>query len=147
MQGYGLVRTRGDDPMVYSLGLYPSYAFNGDRYGHITGILAATQGFSNDGFSNTASNGSTLNSVGPIWILGLGYGYTRDWGRVSANVYKPLTDSGSPANYGFGFQISLGVNFELWKHQEPAPPQAPPQPQPPEQPQQPAAQPAPPQAL
>jgi hypothetical protein len=130
---YGLIDTRGDDPMVYNLGLYPSYAFNGDKYGHLVGIIAATEGFSNDGFSNTAANGSTLNSVGPIWIVGLGYGLSRDWGRFSANLYKPLTDSGSPANYGFGFQISLGVNLELWKHQEPAPPppQAVPPPPPP----------------
>jgi hypothetical protein len=133
MMGYTLIDTRGDDPMVYNLGLYPSYAFKEDRYGHITGIIAATEGFSNDGFSNTAQNGSTLNSVGPIWILGIGYGLSRDWGRFSANLYKPLTDSGSPADYGFGFQISLGVNIELWKRQEPAPPppQAPPPPPPP----------------
>jgi hypothetical protein len=113
--GYSLVDTRSDSPFVYSLGVYPSYAF-GDHgeYGHVVGVVDATNGFSNDGFSDKPANGSTLDTVGPIWLLGLGYGFSRDWGRVSALFYRPLTDGSSPIDYGFGFQLTLGINLELW---------------------------------
>lgn len=127
--GYSLVDTRSDAPIVYSLGLYPSYAFGKDgEYGHLVGVLDATSGFSNDGFSNMPANGSTLNAVGPIFVLGVGYGYTHDWGRVSAMFYRPLTDGSSPVDYGFGFQVTLGVNLELGSPRRPdaAPPGAPP---------------------
>ncbi|MGH7438485.1 MAG: hypothetical protein ACRENE_22595 [Polyangiaceae bacterium] len=133
---WGLVDTRSDSPIVYQLGAYPSYAFGpGGSYGHLFGILDATSGFSNDGFSDMPANGSTLNGVGPIFILGVGYGWSSDWGHVSGSIYRPLTDQSSPVDYGFAFQISLGVNIDLWRSPE-APPAAPP----------PAAQPPPPAA-
>jgi hypothetical protein len=54
---YTLVDTRAHAPIVYSLGLYPAYAFgmNGE-YGHMVGVLDATTGFSNDGFSDMSAN-------------------------------------------------------------------------------------------
>jgi hypothetical protein len=115
--GYALYDTRADDPLVYSVGVYPSYAF-GEKgeYGHLFGLLGASNGFSNDGFSDKPANGSTLSSVGPIWTLGIGYGFSRDWGRVNVLAYRPLTDESSPVDYGFGLQLTLGVNLDLWEH-------------------------------
>jgi hypothetical protein len=119
VSGYTLHDTRADDPLVYSLGLYPSYAF-GDHgeLGHIVGVIAATSGFKNNGFSDQPANGSTLDSVGPIWTLGAGYGFSRDWGRLSGLLYRPITDGSSPVDYGFGVEITLGINVELWSSKE-----------------------------
>jgi hypothetical protein len=113
VSGYPLQDTHADEPLVYSLGIYPSYAF-GDhgQYGHIVTILGATNGFNNDGFGNTAASGSTLTSVGPIWLAGLGYGVSREWGRASVILYRPLTDGSSPVDYWFGLQVTVGVNLE-----------------------------------
>ncbi len=130
---YTLVNSRNDSPIVYQIGAFPSYAFgpNGD-WGHILGVIDATSGFSNDGFSDKPANDSTLNGVGPIVILGLGYGFSREWGHVSGVVYHPLTDHSSPVDYGFGFQLSLGVNIDLWRSAEPPPAESRPEPPPPE---------------
>jgi hypothetical protein len=118
--GYELVDTRSDSPLVYNVGAFPSYSFGpGGEYGHVLGVMDATSGFSNDGFSDMPANGSTLNGVGPIIILGLGYGFSREWGHVSGVVYHPLTDRSSPVDYGFGFQLSLGVNIDLWEATQP----------------------------
>jgi hypothetical protein len=115
VDGYVLHDNRSDAPIVYAVGVYPSYAFGPDgEYGHVVGMIDATSGFSNDGFSDKPANGSTLNSVGPILVVGLGYGFSREWGRVSALVYRPLTDESSPVDYGYGFQLTVGINVELW---------------------------------
>ncbi len=117
--GYTLIDTRADDPLVYAVGFYPTYAF-GQRgeYGHLVGLVGANSGFSNDGFSDMPANGSTLSSVGPIWTLGIGYGYSRDWGRLNVLLYRPLTDGSSPVDYGFGLQLTLGINLELWTRKD-----------------------------
>jgi hypothetical protein len=141
---YTLHDTRADSPLVYSVGLYPSYAIGKQgEYGHIVGVADATSGFSNDGFSDMPANGSTLSSVGPIIVLGLGYGYSHQWGRVSGLVYRPLTDGSSPVDYGWGFQLTFGVNIELWSRPaqggQGGPDPAPPAPAPAAAPQPPIA--------
>jgi hypothetical protein len=111
---YKLFDTRTGSHWVYNLGVYPSYAI-GDhgQYGNIVAMVGATSGFKNDGFTNQPTNGSTVDSVGPIFILGAGYGYRYDVMHASAFVYRPITDSGSPVDYAFGFQFALGVDFDI----------------------------------
>lgn len=117
--GYSLVDTKSESHTVYSFGVYPSYAF-GDRgkYGHVFGLFAGTNGFANDGFTNQPSNGSTVSSVGPIWIAGGGYGIGYEWLRASALVYWPLTDRSSPVEYGPSMMFTIGVNAPLWERDE-----------------------------
>jgi hypothetical protein len=127
--GYSLANTGSEGHFVYSLGLYPSYAFghNGE-YGHVFGLLAATNGFSNDGFTNTQDTGSTVSAAGPIAILGGGYGVSYEWLRASATVYLPMTSSSSPVDYGPGLMLTVGVNLDLgWRRRDDA--QAPPTPE------------------
>lgn len=113
--GYSLTDTKTEGHTVYSIGIYPSYAFGpGGQYGHVFGLFDVTNGFSNDGFTNQPSNGSTVNSVGPIWIAGGGYGIGYEWLQASALVYLPMTDHSSPVDYGPGLMFTLAVNAPLW---------------------------------
>jgi hypothetical protein len=112
---YSLNATRSESHLVYSLGVHPSYAIgeNG-RYGNAFVLFTATSGFKNDGFTNQATNGSTVDSIGPIFVLGVGYGIRYEMLHATALGYRPVTDLGSPVNYGFGFQLALGVDFDVF---------------------------------
>ncbi|HEX8794511.1 MAG TPA: hypothetical protein VF765_26380 [Polyangiaceae bacterium] len=113
--GYSLVDTKTESHTVYSVGVYPSYAFGDQgKYGHVFGLVDATNGFANDGFTNQASNGSTVTSVGPVWIVGGGYGIGYEWLKASALVYWPMTERSSPVEYGPGMMLTIGVNAPLW---------------------------------
>jgi hypothetical protein len=112
---YTLNDTRTESHLVYSLGLYPSFAIgDGGRYGNVFGLLSATNGFKNDGFTNQPTNGSTVDSVGPIFILGAGYGYRYQMLHATVLAYRPVTDGSSPVNYGFGGQLLLGVDLDVF---------------------------------
>jgi hypothetical protein len=119
VNGYTPVDSGSEGHLVYNLGVYPSYAFGPHgEYGHIVGLVAITSGFRNDGFSNQPNGNSTVDSVGPIWMLGGGYGFSYQWLRVSALVYKPMTDSSSPIDYGPGGMLTFGVQTDLFKVDE-----------------------------
>ena len=110
---YTLTNTSSEPHLVYSLGLYPSFNIGRDgRYGHVVALVSATNGFSNDGFTNVQSNGSTVSSVGPIVIVGGGYGIRYEWLHASALLYEPLTSGSSPVDYGPGVQLTFGVDFD-----------------------------------
>jgi hypothetical protein len=111
---YTLYDTRSESHWVYNLGVYPSYAIgeNG-QYGNVVALLGATSGFKNDGFTNQPTNGSTVDGVGPIFLLGLGYGFHYDVMHATVLLYRPVTDSGAPVVYGFGGQLALGVDFDI----------------------------------
>jgi hypothetical protein len=111
---YALHDTRTESDWVYDVGVYPSYAIgDGGRYGQVAALLGATSGFKNDGFTDQPTNGSTVTSVGPIFILGVGYGIRYDAMHASALLYRPMTDSGAPVEYNFGLQLALGVDLDL----------------------------------
>jgi hypothetical protein len=117
--GYSLVDTKSESHWVYSLGIYPSYSFGeGGKYGHVFGLLDATSGFANDGFTDQPSNGSTVTSVGPIWIAGGGYAIGYEWIKASALVYWPMTDRSSAVEYGPGMMFTLAFNAPLWGRDE-----------------------------
>jgi hypothetical protein len=113
--GYSLVDTKSESHTVYSIGIYPSYAFGDNgKYGHVFGLFDVTNGFANDGFTNQQSNGSTVVSVGPMWIVGGGYAIGYEWIKASALVYWPMTDRSSPVEYGPGVMFTIGLNAPLW---------------------------------
>ena len=113
--GYSLFAEKGESDLVYNVGVYPSYGFGHlNTYGHVFGVVDLTSGFKNDGFTDTPTNGSSVQGVGPIIVLGVGYGLEVDVLRLAALVYDPLTDSGSPVHYGPGFMLTVGVDAELW---------------------------------
>jgi hypothetical protein len=125
VDGYELHDTRAESHWVYDLGLYPSYAIgDGGRYGNVVLLLAATSGFKNDGFTNQPTNGSTVDSVGPIFVAGIGYGFRYEAMHASALLFKPMTDSGAPVEYNVGVQLALGVDLDLGSHDDDAQPKA-----------------------
>ncbi len=114
--GYELHATATESHWVTTIAVVPSYAF-GDHgeYGHAFFGLTATTGFQNDGFTNTATTGSTVNTFWPLWIASLGYGVPVDVFRFSAMLFLPLTGSGSPVSYGFGGMLTAGIAVPLWE--------------------------------
>jgi hypothetical protein len=113
--GYSLFDERSESHLIYSFGVYPSLAF-GDHgeYGHAFALLGGTNGFKNDGFTDHPTNGSTVDVIGPVWLVGGGYGISVDSFRVAAMGFWPVTDSSSAVNYGMGFQLTIGANLPLW---------------------------------
>jgi hypothetical protein len=119
---YVLHDERSESHLTYSLGVYPSIAFGDNaEYGHAFLLINATNGFANDGFTDTPTNGSSIRVTGPLWILGAGYGISVDWVHAAGSVFVPITDEQSPVNYGVGFQLTLGANLELWSKDPPRP--------------------------
>lgn len=158
---YGLTDERTESHWTLSFGVYPSVALGDDEeYGHVFAGFSAHTGFKNDGFTDTASNGSTVEDAGLIWMLGGGYGITLEPVKLSAMVSLPFTSQSSPVNYGVTGFFTAGFDLELWEghedrrqkraHEEPPeearppppayapqqpPPAPPPPPPPPEVPQ------------
>jgi hypothetical protein len=77
-------------------------------------MLGGTNGFKNDGFTTTPVNGSSVSVTGPVWMVGGGYGFSYEALRVSGMLFRPFTDGSSPVDYSLGFQLTVGVNAELW---------------------------------
>jgi hypothetical protein len=116
---YALFDERSESHLTYAFGLYPSIALGDEgEYGHAFGYLGGTNGFRNDGFTDTPTNGSTVSVTGPVWMVGGGYGADFDVVHASGMVFKPLTTQGDPVNYGIGFHVTLGLNLEVWQAQE-----------------------------
>jgi hypothetical protein len=115
VNGYSLYDQQTESHLVYSFGLYPSIAI-GDRgeYGHAFAMIGGTNGFKNDGFTDKPTNGSSVDVIGPVWLVGAGYGFSYDALRVSGMLFRPFTNSDSAVNYSFGFQLNVGVNIDLW---------------------------------
>jgi hypothetical protein len=116
---YALHDTGAESHWIYNVGMVPSYAIgDGGRYGQIALLLGMTSGFKNDGFTDQATNGSTVDSVGPVFILGLGYGVRYEMMHASALLYRPLTDTDAPVVYNIGFQLTVGVDFDMSSHDD-----------------------------
>lgn len=129
MQGYRLQSTQAQAHLVYNVAVMPSYAFGeGGEWGHAFVGMTLTTGFQNDGFTNQATNGSTVNTFWPLWVASLGYSASFDPVRVSVTVYRPFTDMGSPVNYDFGGMLSIAAALPVWEPvaKEPKPPKQPP---------------------
>jgi hypothetical protein len=112
---YQLYDERSESHLVYSFGVYPSMRVGGpgDSLGHVFLYFGGMNGFSNDGFTDTPTNGSTVSVTGPVWMVGAGYALVVDPVRLAGMAYKPLTDGSSPIDYGVGLQLTLGLAFDL----------------------------------
>lgn len=127
---YSLFAEKSEGHFTGTLGVYPSFDFTGTgEFGHIFGVLAGTTGFENDGFTDTAQNGSTLTGYLFIPIVGVGYGIDMNPVRASIMVYDPLTTYDSPVYYGPSAMGSIGFDIDLWdpssNHDHPANAKAP----------------------
>jgi hypothetical protein len=112
---YGLVRQASESHWAASIAMYPSVNITEDgRAGHVFGGLSAHTTFKNDGFTNTGSNGSTLESDGFTAFLALGYGVEFEPLRLSALVALPISDGGSAVSYALAGFLSIGVDLALW---------------------------------
>jgi hypothetical protein len=114
--GYQLASQMTEGHWDVSLGIYPSYGFGkGGEYGHIYAMLGAHTGYSNEGFTNVAYNGSTL-STNIVFLTGFGYGVELSPFHVAVMIIKPLTDGDSAVNYGFGSMLTAGLDLPLWSN-------------------------------
>ncbi len=111
---YALFSERSEGHWTTSFGIYPSYAF-GERgeYGHVFAILGGHTGFKNDGFTDHPTNGSTVESTGPVWMLGGGYAADVDVVHLGALVYQPLASAGTGVAYNPGVMLTVGLNIDL----------------------------------
>ncbi len=115
VNGYSLFDEKQESHLVYSFGLYPSMAIgDGGEYGHVFVMLGGTNGFKNDGFTDTPVNGSSVSVTAPVWMVGGGYGFSYEAVRVSGMLFRPITDRSSSVDYSMGFQLTVGVNADLW---------------------------------
>jgi hypothetical protein len=143
---YGLTDERSESHWTLNFAVYPSLALGEDEeYGHVFAGFSAHSSFKNDGFTDTSSNGSTVQDAGLIWMVGGGYGITLDPVKLSAMISLPFTSESSPVNYGFTGFFTAGLDLELWEGREarrlrrmreepPPPPQEPPAEAPPLEP-------------
>jgi len=147
VNSYSLGTSGTESDLVYSFGIVPSYAFGDEgQYGHVFGGITATTGFQNQGFTNTQQSGSSVSTFWPFWIFSAGYAGSIDMLRLSAMIYKPVTDESSPVNYGLGFIFTVGLAIPAWDprhtdYSEPPPPPSEPPP-PSSEPVSPSSEPA-----
>ena len=112
---YKLFDEKSESHITVSFGVYPSFDFTGDgEYGHIFAILGGHTGFENDGFTDSAQNGSTLSGYLFIPIVGAGYGIDVHPVHASVMIYDPLTTYASPVYYGPSAMGTIGVDIDLW---------------------------------
>ncbi len=138
---YSLATTGTDSDWTLAIGVYPSYSFGPDgRYGTVFGMVGAHTSFRNDGFTNVASNGSTITQDGFVPLFGGGYGIHAPYFHVNVMAYLPLTMDSTA--WGPGVMLTVGVDLPLWtpRPRRPAPPVVQPEPEPiePIQPEPPA---------
>ena len=113
---YSLYDERSESHLTLNIAVYPSVNIGRyGEYGHVFGGFSVHTGFKNDGFTDTAQNGSTIQDAGLIFFAGAGYGINVDIVRLSAMATVPFTDGGSPVNYGFSGFLTAGVDLELWE--------------------------------
>lgn len=112
---YVLTHQSSEPRFVWNLGLYPSFGLGAHaRYGNIVAMLAATQGFQNDGFTDTPSVDGKLSTY-VVPILGAGYGFRYAWAKIAAGVQWPVSSADSPVQYGPSGWLTLGVDAPLWR--------------------------------
>jgi hypothetical protein len=116
---YKLVDEKSESHTALSIAVIPSIQLgDGDEYGHVFGGFTMHTGFKNDGFTNTAQNGSTIQDAGLVTIVGVGYGISLQPVRFAGMVSLPLTTGSSPINYSIGGFFTIGVDLELWESRE-----------------------------
>jgi hypothetical protein len=118
---YHLAREGSEGFFTYNLSLTPSVGFGPEsRYGAVFAFVGITTGFSNDGFTDRPSNGSTVQARSVIPYLGGGYSFSYQPLRVAVATYVPFGERGE-VMYGFGGYLTIGVDLELWHRAPPAP--------------------------
>jgi hypothetical protein len=116
---YRLNGERSESHLTLNIAVYPSVALGKDaELGHVFGGFAVHSTFKNDGFTDIAQNGSTIQDAGLIYIAGLGYSIMFEPLRLSAMMTLPLTSSTSSVNYGVSGFFTLGIDFSLWESRE-----------------------------
>ncbi|HVY49273.1 MAG TPA: hypothetical protein VHB21_25455, partial [Minicystis sp.] len=111
---YALTNRDSEGFFVMTGGLYPSVAL-GDRarYGALFAIVAVTQGFDNDGFTNVRSGNGKIGQYA-VPMVGGGYGFVGDLVNVNVSVYEPLAGDATKIAYGPGGMVTLGFLPRLW---------------------------------
>jgi hypothetical protein len=99
-----------DAKLVYSAGLYPSYAFGeGGKLGNAFLILAVHTDFKNDGFTNTQASGSTIQTAGVVPVVGGGASVHIGPLKLAATVFAPFAD-GAAGHQRPGGMITVGFD-------------------------------------
>ena len=118
--GYTLTDFGSETHFVFGGGGYPSYGFGRrNRWRRVLGVLRPTTGFSDDGFTNTPRNGSTIATYA-LPIGGVGYGADFDFVHVNAMTFVPISRTdGSGVGYGPGMMITIGFRVGAWSEPRP----------------------------
>jgi hypothetical protein len=114
---YALANQGTTEQWTYTLGISPSFDDGPEhRYGHVFGVLALTNGFKNDGFTDVSTSSSTIEDNGPIPIVGFGYGLSVYPIHVTLLTYYPITNGGGVGvNFGPGIMLAMGLDLKLWE--------------------------------
>jgi hypothetical protein len=113
---YAFVDEKSESHLALAFAIYPSIDLGeGDELGHLFGGLSFSTSFKNDGFTQSVTNGSTVQDAALVPILGVGYGINVDALRVSGMATLPITNSGSAIDFGVGGFVTVGVDIELWE--------------------------------
>lgn len=112
---YYLARSGSEEHWTYNLAVVPSYGFGEDaKYGSVTGMVGITTGFSNDGFTDVASSGSTVRDNAVVPYLGVGYSIALAPVRASILFYDALGEV-RKVDYGPGLLLNVGLDLPLWR--------------------------------
>lgn len=113
---YSLFTERSESRWTLAIAAYPSVALGDEgEYGHVFGGIAAHTKLKNDGFTQVAHNGSSIEDAGLLLLGGLGYGIKIEALRLAAMLDIPFNAKASQVRYGLSGFFSVGADLELWE--------------------------------
>lgn len=116
---YRLSTERSESHVTMNIAVYPSVQLGKDgELGHVFAGFSVHTTFKNDGFTDTAQNGSTIKDAGLIYIAGVGYSISFEPMRLAAMMALPLTSATSSINYGPAGFLTVGLDLSLWESRE-----------------------------
>ncbi len=127
---YQYASSTTQEAWLLSLSVLLSRAFGEHgEYGHVFGGFAFHQTFGNDGFTDSTSSNGQVQTKGYAPIVTAGYGIRLRPMRIGASLFLPMGGDSTSIMWGFGGQLTLGV--ELGGPSDATEPQGPPGPPPP----------------
>lgn len=109
---YSFRQTTAESVWLLNLSGLLSFAF-GDRgdLGHVFGGFAFHPTFGNDGFTDTTSSGGKIEQKGWLPIATAGYAIRLHPARLGASLFLPIGGDERSVTYGFGGQLTVGVEL------------------------------------
>ena len=77
------------------------------------GLAGVSQGFRNDGFTNTKSGDGKVGEYA-VFLFGGGYGFHADFLHVAFGAYVPVSGASNAVDYTPAAYLTLGLDPRLW---------------------------------